>query len=320
MFTRRLGRSDIQVSAVGLGCWAIGGAFSWNGRAVGYGQVDDNESIRAIRRAIDLGITFFDTAALYGVGHSERILGQALGARRHEVVIATKFGAHFDESTGDIFDDLPVPEDVRPACEASLRRLQTDYLDVFQLHTGATELTIACAIRDELEALVTTGKVRAYGWSADFPDRARAFAAGPRCTSLQFPVNVLDEAPGLLDVCEELDLGAIANSPFAAALLTGKYDRTSRFAADDIRSRRWDLSNGPQAAQLELLNRLRPVLTQDGRTLPQAALGWVWARSSRAVPIPGFKTVQQVDEIAAAAERGSLRDEQMAEIRRLLGR
>lgn len=320
MFTRRLGRSEIVVSAVGLGCWAIGGAFSWNGRAVGYGQVDDDESIRAIRRAVDLGITFFDTAALYGVGHSERILGRALGGRRREVVIATKFGAHFDEATGQIFDDRPVPEDVRPACEASLRRLETDYLDVFQLHTGATELETACAIRDELETLVASGKVRAYGWSADDPDRARAFAAGPGCTSLQFPLNVLDEAPGLLDVCADLDLGAIANSPFGAGLLTGKYDRSSRFPADDIRSRRWDLANGPQAEQLERLDRIRPALTEDGRTLAQAALGWVWARSGRAVPIPGFKTARQVEEIAAAAERGPLRDEQVAEIRRLLRR
>src|SRR5215469_2814704 len=185
MFTRRLGRSEIIVSAVGLGCWAIGGPFSWSGRAVGYGQVDDDESVRAIRRAVDLGITFFDTAALYGVGHSERILGRALRERRHEVVIATKFGAHFDEATGEIFDDRPVPEDVQPACEASLRRLQTDYLDVLQLHTGATPLVTACAIRDELEKLVATGKIRSYGWGAEVPEHARAFAEGPRCTCLQ---------------------------------------------------------------------------------------------------------------------------------------
>jgi aryl-alcohol dehydrogenase-like predicted oxidoreductase len=318
MFTRRLGRSEISVSAVGLGCWAIGGAFSWNGRAVGYGQVDDEESIRAIQRAIDLGITFFDTAALYGVGHSERILGRALRAPRHNVVIATKFGAHFDETTGRIFDDRPVPADVWPACEASLRRLQTDYLDVFQLHTGATELETACAIRDELEKLVAVGKIRSYGWSADLPAPARAFAEGPHCTSLQFRLNLLDEEPGLLAVCEELDLGAIANSPFGKGLFTGKYDHSSRLPADDIRSRIWNLVDGPQAEQLRRLGRIRDVLTEGGRTLAQAALGWVWARSSRTIPIPGFKTTQQVEEIAAAAAHGPLRDEQMGEISHLL--
>jgi aryl-alcohol dehydrogenase-like predicted oxidoreductase len=320
MFTRRLGRSEIVVSAVGLGCWAIGGPFAWSGRAVGYGQVDDDESIRAIRRAVDLGITFFDTAALYGVGHSERILGRALRERRHEVVIATKFGAHFDEATGEIFDDRPVPEDVRPACEASLRRLQTDYLDVLQLHTGATPLETACAIRDELEKLVDAGKIRSYGWGAEVPEHARAFAEEPRCTCLQFGMNVLDEEAGMLAVCEDLDLGAITNSPFAKGLLTGKYDRSSRFPADDIRSRIWNLTEGRQAEQLEKLGRVRHVLTADGRTLAQAALGWVWARSSRTVPIPGFKTVQQVEEIAAAADRGPLRDDQMGEIHQLLAR
>jgi aryl-alcohol dehydrogenase-like predicted oxidoreductase len=320
VFTRRFGRSGLQVSPVGLGCWAIGGPAKWGERSIGYGEVDDDESVRAIRRAVELGITFFDTAALYGIGHSERVLGRALAGRRHEVVIATKFGAHFDEASQQIFDDRPQPEDVQPACEASLRRIGTDYLDIFQLHTGATDLETACRIRDELEKLVASGKARHYGWSTDAPDRARVFAEGPHCGFLQFGLNVLLGDPAMVAVCDELDLGAIANTTFLKGLLTGKYDRSSQHSADDIRSRIWNLADGREARQLEQLARIRPILTRDGRTLAQAAIGWVLARSERAVPIPGFKTVRQVEEIAAAAEIGPLTCEQMAEIDRLLER
>jgi aryl-alcohol dehydrogenase-like predicted oxidoreductase len=130
MFTRTLGRSNIEVSALGLGCWAIGGPWSWSdGRAMGWGQVDDAESARAIHKALDLGVSFFDTAANYGAGHSERILGQALAGRRDRVVIATKFGHVVDEETRVVHDDDVLLENIRQDCENSLRRLGTDYID-----------------------------------------------------------------------------------------------------------------------------------------------------------------------------------------------
>jgi len=134
MITRKLGRSDIEVSAVGLGCWAIGGPFTAeDGNPVGWGRVDDKESIRAIGRALDLGVTLFDTADVYGCGHSERILGQALGKRRSDVAIATKFGRVFDASKRHILGNDASPEHIRQACEASLSRLNTDVIDLYQL-------------------------------------------------------------------------------------------------------------------------------------------------------------------------------------------
>ena len=126
MFTRYLGRSGIAVSAMGLGCWAIGGPIWRDGEPRGWGDVDDAESIRAIHRALELGITFFDTADVYGAGHSERILGRALAARRAQVVIATKFGNTFDEATRTGTGSDASPAYIRRACDASLRRLQTD--------------------------------------------------------------------------------------------------------------------------------------------------------------------------------------------------
>ncbi|MCB0129858.1 MAG: aldo/keto reductase, partial [Caldilineaceae bacterium] len=132
MLYRKLGRSDLEVSALGMGCWAIGGPF-WRGdRPVGWGDVDDAESKRAIARALDLGATLFDTSNVYGCGHSERILGEALAGRRDQVVIATKFGNLFDEETRIITGASGKREDVRAACEASLTRLRTDYIDLYQ--------------------------------------------------------------------------------------------------------------------------------------------------------------------------------------------
>src|SRR5512135_1041469 len=131
-FTRILGRSGIQVSAMGMGCWAIGGPF-WEGNTpLGWGKVDDHESRRAIDCAVDLGVTFFDTANVYGAGHSERVLGQAFAGRRDKVVIATKFNAVFDEATRQVTGADTSSAGIRKACEDSLRRLQTDYIDLYQ--------------------------------------------------------------------------------------------------------------------------------------------------------------------------------------------
>ena len=144
---RTLGRSGIQVSAMGLGCWAIGGPF-WRGDvAVGWGKVDDDESVRAIHCALDLGITFFDTADVYGAGHSERVLGRALSACRDKVIIATKFGNTFDETSKQITGADASPEYIRRACEASLRRLNTDHIDLYQFHDGGYNLEHAGEVR-----------------------------------------------------------------------------------------------------------------------------------------------------------------------------
>lgn len=133
-FIRRLGRSEIQISPMGLGCWAIDGPF-WEGDTpLGWGEVDDDESTRIIRRALDLGINFFDTSDVYGAGHSERVLARALSGHRHEVVIVTKFGNVFDEDTKQVTCSSASPGYIRQACEASLSRLSTNYIDLYQFH------------------------------------------------------------------------------------------------------------------------------------------------------------------------------------------
>jgi aryl-alcohol dehydrogenase-like predicted oxidoreductase len=310
MFTRTLGRSNLTVSALGLGCWAIGGPFWREDRPVGWGQVDDQQSIVAIQRALELGINFFDTSDVYGCGHSERILGQALRGRREDVIIATKFGNLFDESTRRITGFSGEPAHIRQACEASLRRLQTDYIDLYQFHIGNYDLERAGEVRETLEALVAAGKIRWYGWSTDDPVRAAFFAEGEHCVAIQQRFNLFEGNREVLAICEQHGLASINRGPLAQGLLTGKFTRDSQLPPDDVRSG-WDFQRGEQAQRLERLAALRELLTQDGRTLAQAALGWLWARSPVMIPIPGFKTVAQVEENVGALAWGPLSAEQM---------
>ena len=317
MFTRTLGRSGIEVSAIGLGCWAIGGPFTKDGRPVGWGDVDDDESIRAIHRALDLGITLFDTSACYGCGHSESVLAKALEGRRDGVVIATKFGHAFDEETKGMWDADCKPDRIRRSCEGSLRRLGVEVIDLLQFHLGGYPPGEAVAVRDTLEELVAEGKIRWYGWSTDDHERARVFAQGPHCTAVQQQINILEGNPKVLEVCEELGLASINRGPLCKGLLTGKFDRDSALPANDVRHG-WDFRDGQQAEWLDKLEAIRAVLARDGHTLAQAALAWLWARSPVTIPIPGFKTVAQVEENCGALAKGPLTDAQMNEVEELL--
>jgi aryl-alcohol dehydrogenase-like predicted oxidoreductase len=313
MFTRKLGRSGIEVSALGMGCWAIGGPF-WRGeRPIGWGDVDDAESIRAVECALDLGVNFFDTSSVYGCGHSERILGSIFAGRRQQVVIATKFGNIFDEQTRHVTGASGAPADVRSSCEASLQRLQTDYIDLFQFHIGDYDPIEAEGVVETLERLVDEGKIRWYGWSTDDPVRAAVFAKGAHCAAIQQRLNIFEGSDETLAICEANDLASLNRGPLGMGLLTGKFNADSSLPPNDVRTG-WDFRDGEQAVHLEKLALLRDVLTSDGRTLAQAALGWLWARSEVTVPIPGFKTVAQVEDNVGALTYGPLSSEQMSEI------
>jgi aryl-alcohol dehydrogenase-like predicted oxidoreductase len=317
--TRKLGRSEIRVSPMGLGCWAIGGPWNFRGEAAGWGEVDDRESIKAIHRALDLGINFFDTAANYGCGHSERILGQALGDRRHKVVIATKFGFVVDEQAKAVEDSDDPVRRVREECEQSLRRLGSDYIDVYQLHVWDLDFERAIEIREQLEDLVAEGKIRTYGWSTDDPERAQIFAEGGNCSVMQHVLNIMHDASEMLAVCEAANLASINRTPLLMGVLTGKFNADSKFPENDVRHE-FNFQEGVGARRLEQIEALREVLTQGGRSLAQAALGWIWARSERTIPIPGFKNIAQVEENIGAMAFGPLSDDQMREIDAILER
>ncbi|MER7460097.1 aldo/keto reductase [Micromonospora sp. NPDC126480] len=321
---RTLGRSGIDVSALGMGCWAIGGPWAEGDQPLGWGAVDDDESVLAVRRALDLGVTFFDTADTYGAGHSERILGRALGGRRDEAVVATKWGYTFDERARQATGQDASPAYLRRAVTASLRRLDTDRIDLYQLHLGDLPVPRAAALIDTLDDLVADGLIRAYGWSTDRVDRAAAWGQGARCaTAVQHNLSVLRDAPELIAVCDKYDLASIARGPLGMGLLTGKYTTGSTLPRDDLRGHapgwlEWFRGGRPAPEWLRRVHAVRDALTADGRTLAQGALGWIWARSDRTVPIPGCRTVAQVEENAAALAWGPLTPDQFAEVERQL--
>lgn len=321
--SKTLGRSGIKVSPMGLGCWAIGGRFKMNGMHDGYGTVDDNVSIKAIQRAVELGITFFDTADAYGTGHSEKILGKALKGLRSKVVIATKFGHTYNENTRELTGENSSKEYIMKACEASLKRLQTDYIDLYQLHRWSIPFDEIGQVVDAMETLVKKGLIRSYGWSTDWVEGAAKFAEISNCAAIQQGFNIFGYEKGILELCEKYDLASINRSPLAMGLLSGKFTSASKLPSDDVRgnAHSWNsffIDGRPNQKFLDKLEAVKEILTSGGRTLAQGSLCWIWSKSNRAIPIPGFKTAQQVEENAKAMEFGSFSPDRMKEIDRLL--
>jgi aryl-alcohol dehydrogenase-like predicted oxidoreductase len=319
---RVLGQSGIGVSEIGFGCWAIGGPVTLDGRPDGWGPVNDEESVAAIRRALELGITLFDTADVYGAGHSEQVLGRALARHRDEVVIATKFGYTFDTDQQAITGEDASPRYIRQACRASLRRLDTDRIDLYQLHLGNLPPARAQEVASVLDELLADGLIRSYGWSTDDPQRAAGFAKDTRCVAIQHELNVLADTADMLSVCDTYGLASINRGPLAMGLLTGKYTAASQMPADDVRAAQpwvgYFTGGRPAPEWLARLEAIRDVLASDGRGLAQGALCWLLARSPRTIPIPGIRTVRQAEQNAAALRLGPLPPADMTEIARLL--
>lgn len=323
--TRRLGRSDLTVSAVGLGCWPIGGAMAAGEQPLGYTGTDDAESRRALARAADLGVTLFDTADAYGAGHSERLLGEAFGDRS-DIVVATKFGNVIDEDRRQLTGQDSSPGYVRGAVQASLRRLRREAIDLYQLHTAPGTTAEIEDLLAVLEDLVRQGLVRWYGISSDDPVAAESFAAGPHCFAVQLELNVLGGRTPAVEVCERHGLAVLGRSPLAMGLLSGRWSTDSApLPADDVRGTqpewmKWFADGAPVPQFLERVDAVRDVLTADGRSLVQGALAWSWATSPLSIPLPGFRTAEHVESTAAAMTYGALSDEQFRAVETALGR
>jgi len=312
--TRKLGFTDLHLTTVGLGTWAIGGEWKW-----GWGPQDDAESIAAIRRALDLGINWIDTAAAYGLGHSEEVVGKAIAGRRDEVIVATKCGTRWDESSRQPFRSLKA-ESVRREAEASLRRLNVDVIDLYQIHWPDPDEEVEegwGVIAD----LVKEGKVR-YGGVSNFSvaqlERAQPIHA---VASLQPPYSMLRRGAEdeLLPYCAANEIGVVAYSPMQAGLLTGKFsrERVASLADTDWRKRN-HLFNEPQlSANLALVERLRPIAGRNGITPAQLAIAWVLRRSEVTAAIVGGRRPAQVEEVVPAGDV-ELPAEDIAEIEALL--
>jgi aryl-alcohol dehydrogenase-like predicted oxidoreductase len=325
MLKRTLGKSKLEVSALGMGCWAIGGPWTWaqpgqESYPAGWGNTDDDESIRAVHDAMDLGVNFFDTAANYGAGHSEVVLGRSLKGKRENVVIATKFGHIVNEKEKTVYGDRDqIINNVRTDVENSLRRLQSDYIDIYQLHDGGYDPKLALELQSVLEELVSAGKIRWYGWSTDIADSAREFATGTHCTSIQVRLNAIFDNPEMRKTCVDFDLAGINKDPLNKGFLTGKFSAASTFPENDVRYGT-DFSDPEIVERLKIVYEIRDILASNGRTMAQGALAYIWALDERMVPIPGFKSVKQVTENAGAMQFGPLTESQVKEIQTIVAK
>lgn len=308
---------------IGVGCWAIGGPFFLDGRPDGWGEIDDVQSVRALELALDLGATVFDTADVYGTGHSETVLGRALAGRRDAVVIATKFGYLYDEASKQVAGSDVSPAYISKAVAASLRRLGTDYIDLYQIHVGGLTHEEADAAAEALERLVEAGTIGAWGWSTDDAASAARMTIYPHFAAVQQELSLFCDGPEMLDLCQDNQLLSLNRSPLAMGFLTGKFGAQTVVPSSDVRGAghswvRFFRDGRPLPEFLDRLEAVRDLLQSGGRTLAQGALGWNLARSPTTLPIPGFKTEAQIQDNLGALQKGPLPAAVMVEIGHLL--
>ncbi|UCF77728.1 MAG: aldo/keto reductase [Candidatus Eiseniibacteriota bacterium] len=287
----QLGKSDLKASRIGFGCWAIGGT-DW-------GPVDDGESVKAIRKALDCGINFFDTADVYGGGHSEEVLAKALGAERKKVLVATKVAGVKKKGSPPRLDTSH--KHILEAIEASLSRLRTDYVDLYQIHAPDHSTPVKETMSTLME-LKEQGKIRHIGLSnMNVKDIGEYMEYGP-VTTLQPEYSMIQRQSEkeLFPFCLESDIGVLAYSPLGRGLLTGKYTRESTFPLSDLRAVDAPFQGKIFEINLRCVERLRKPASDSGRTLAQLAVAWTLSNPAVSVSLVGAKTTSQVEENAAA--------------------
>lgn len=312
------------MAEIGLGTWAMGGPWTLNdGSPVGWGAVDDDQSIRSIHEAIDNGATLFDTANVYGCGHSEEVLGNALKGRP-DVQISSKFGMGFDAARMTATHDEVTEPEIRASVEASLRRLCRDKLEYLFFHLNEFPAEKAAPVFEVLEKLREEGKIDTFGWSTDFVDRAKVGLTFAGFSCVQFDLNLFVPAGAMRALQSEHGFKPFNRQPLGMGLLSDKTLLGERkFSETDIRSVGADwmiyFKDGkPNSELLEKLASVREHLTVDGRTVVQGALGWIWATCPDAVPIPGFRSGTQASELIEAARKGALPDDTLRAIEGIL--
>lgn len=293
MRMRRLGRQGLVVPSPGLGCMGM----SWS-----YGPADDEESIRVLHRALELGVSFWDTAEVYGPFRNEELVGKALrGKQRNEVVIATKFGFSFNEKNERVgFDSTPAH--IRESVEGSLRRLGTDYIDLYYQH----RLDPKTPIEDTIGAvsdLIRAGKVRYLGLSEVGPATLRRAHAVHPVSALQSEYSLWERGVEgrILDTVRELGIGFVAYSPMGRGMLTGDIRRQSDLGDSDFRRHHPRFAEENLTHNLKLVNEVQAIASAHDATAAQVAIAWVMRQGDDIVPIPGTKRVRYLEENAGAA-------------------
>ncbi|MCM2531274.1 aldo/keto reductase [Neobacillus pocheonensis] len=308
---RSIGNTDLKVSEISFGTWAIGG--SW-------GKTDDQESLRALDRAIGSGVNFFDTADVYGDGHAEQLLAKATKGKEDEIHIATKFCR-----AGDIYNPETYSEKtVRAFCENSLKRLERDRIDLYQIHCPPLEIIQDGRVFEVLDKLQREGKIRYYGVSVETVEEGLVAMQNPNVRALQVIFNLFRQKPlyELFPTAKEKGVGILARVPLASGLLTGKFNKNTSFESSDHRNFNRDgqqFNVGETFAGLEfnkgveLSEQLKWIA--DGRgNMTRAALKWILESDAISCVIPGFKNVKQVEDNMAALDIVSYNEEEISRL------
>lgn len=304
---RTLGSTGLKVSVVGLGCWAIGGGW--------WGPVNDSDSVATIHKAMDLGINFFDTADIYGFGHSEKILARALGERRKEVIVATKVGLRWN-SKGQIKNDLS-REYILKEVDESLKRLHTDYIDLYQAHWPAPNTPI----EETVEALVTcveAGKVRYIGASNLSPEQLAEYRKYGPIETLQPPLNLFERYAEvqLLPICYKENIGVLSYGTLCRGLLTAKF-KPDHIFKDQVRARDPLFQGVTFQRNLAIVDRLKTMAEGNKRTVGQLAVAWVLAHPAISIALCGARHPDQIAE-SAGGVNWELTDEDLKRISKIL--
>jgi aryl-alcohol dehydrogenase-like predicted oxidoreductase len=299
MQKRRLGTSDLEITRLGVGAWAIGGGgwqFAW-------GSQDDNESVAAIHRALDLGINWIDTAAIYGLGHSEEVVARAVAGRKDKPLVFTKCGIVWNERRENL--RTIEPESIRQELERSLKRLKVDTIDLYQIHWPEPDRLVEAAWT-MLAELQRQGKVRYIGVSNFNVDQMRRAQAIAPIASLQPPYSIItpDIEKEILPYAQANNIGVIIYSPMKSGLLTGAMtrERIATMPADDFRQRTPNFQEPLLTRNLELAGLLKTIGKQHGRTAGEVAIAWTLRHPAVTGAIVGMRSARQADGVIGAAE------------------
>ncbi len=291
---------------MGIGTWVMGGQQYAGDTPIGWANVDDATSIQTLHTAFDHGIRIIDTSNQYGGGHAEDVIAQGIAQSalpRDAFVICTKAGNVCDPETGDLVGTTDQKADITATIEGSLRRLKTDHLDLVKFHLNRHPIDQSEGVFEAFSDAYKAGKIGGFGWSNDNLEGAIAFAEMDGFVAVQHDLNLFSPADNMLRALEERDIWAFNRQPLGMGLLSGKYRIDSPKAdAGDVRTSgmgwlRYFTSDGAPTAELvQAIDKVRGLLTQDGRTVAQGALGWCLSQSPKAIPLPGCRTPAQATE------------------------